>query len=250
MALLVPIEPKLDCSKLMFLMDDGRLRTPREFRRSVTCPEMSLSPRKSTKTRTHVETSRSYPNTANTAGPRIPCHLNQSLPSGRASNTSAYQAPRTPKTAIAYYSPVNKPDTPLSFSASFSRPNTNAGVSTFSRQSTRIWTHSRPSTRGTTSNMENAVTTIPVPTTVVSSNGKELKTSRRKKSKLRTKSNSDPGGLKKMTSKERTASGGSLNSEKSEKSHTGSIFLEAAQKGNVLNVLTQCKQIRISICSN
>ena len=228
----MPIEQNMDISNLMFLMDDGRLGTPREFSRSITCPEMNISPRRSHNTRTHVNTSRSYPNTASTAIAKTPYH--QSVPCGQTSKRSFHWAPRTPKTAIAYYSPINKPDTPFSFSASFSRSSTSADFHTFSRQSTRIWTHSRPSTRATTSsNMDDALAgtlAVPVPTISGTNNSKIP----RKKTKRRTKSNSDPGGLKqasKMTSRERKGSIGSMKSEKSEKSHTGTIFLEAAQKG-------------------
>ena len=258
MALVAPVEHKMDYSKLMFLMDDGNLRTPREFSRSIsypemkrsaTCPEMSLSPGRSHKRRTDFGTSLSYPNTANTTVPRMSYQVNQSVPGGRTSKMSCDRTPRTPTTAIAYYSPISKPEAPLTFSASFSRATTNADFSTFSRQSTRIWTHSRPSTRDTSSNLHDTLACVmPVPTLSVAKS--KLKTPRKTtRSKRRTKSNSDPSSLKKMASKEREGSVGSLKSEKSEKSHTGTIFLEAAQKGNIFpNFLNHRSMFLGEIC--
>ena len=131
MALVVPVEHKMDYSKLMFLMDDGNLRTPREFsrsttypemKRSATCPEMSLSPGRSHKRRTDFGTSLSYPNTANTTVPRMSYQVNQSVPGGRTSKMSCDRTPRTPTTAIAYYSPISKPETPLTFQLRFQEP--------------------------------------------------------------------------------------------------------------------------------
>ncbi len=121
----------LDVPKLIFLMDNGRFRSPQDFQRCKTYPEVGLFSQKLFGPRQQTCTAKSCPtpkhNSARTKAQRQG-EISSSPPRGKARCVR----PKTPKTAIAYYSPAEGSGTPESAGEFYDHSRDSSGLPTTS----------------------------------------------------------------------------------------------------------------------
>ena len=305
MTLVMPKIDNMDTSKLMFLMGSGQKRTPSAFRRSKTCPEISLAAPKQTKvrktprispyaqirtpanvdiprtafsyehspsrscTRNASRISRNSKTSQSLNIPRTPkspkvtlAPLDLGIPNNavlfypkdlRGNQQSALEMysktsskahsrvsfyslpPRTPKTAIEFYSPPGQSPPPPESTVNIMSCESKSDLS--SRSSSKSWiTISSKDT--VSSKMSTPIDGISWASSSTNSRNNSIIVTKaksvkqpKKKTKKRTKSYSDPGRHG-SSGEQQSLRRGSLGSNKSDaKSHTSSMFLEAAQTG-------------------